>query len=237
MRKITKKYKVWNYLAVILLSLSMVCLAITSFFSIVDYHEVIVVCISIIAVSIIWICIVPMFLGNLAKEKRLKAKFWFAFTIIVTLITIIVAFYGLANNRDFPNRNFNWHEEISRDSNGTINRTTYHDNQGNIVSKESYDLAKQRHKEALEHWLNRQHILLREIGIFALLPVISLFAFFLYLRFSSLDWSHEEPSVEIEEHDVAEELDSSEIPDVCPHCRNKNVQKLRECEWCGNKVC
>ena len=24
------------------------------------------------------------------------------------------------------------------------------------------------------------------------------------------------------------------IPDICPHCKNPNTQKMHECEWCGN---
>ena len=27
------------------------------------------------------------------------------------------------------------------------------------------------------------------------------------------------------------------IPTSCPHCKNPNTKKLRECEWCGNEIC
>jgi len=30
---------------------------------------------------------------------------------------------------------------------------------------------------------------------------------------------------------------SENIPTRCPHCKNPNTKMLRECEWCGNKVC
>ena len=26
------------------------------------------------------------------------------------------------------------------------------------------------------------------------------------------------------------------IPTTCPHCKNPNTKKLRECEWCGNEI-
>ena len=26
------------------------------------------------------------------------------------------------------------------------------------------------------------------------------------------------------------------IPDTCPHCKNPNTKKIKECEWCGNKI-
>lgn len=27
-----------------------------------------------------------------------------------------------------------------------------------------------------------------------------------------------------------------DIPITCPHCKNPNINKIRECEWCGNKL-
>jgi len=30
--------------------------------------------------------------------------------------------------------------------------------------------------------------------------------------------------------------DKKNIPAICPHCKNPNPKKLRECEWCGNKI-
>jgi hypothetical protein len=26
------------------------------------------------------------------------------------------------------------------------------------------------------------------------------------------------------------------IPDTYPHCKSPNTKKLRECEWCGNRI-
>jgi hypothetical protein len=26
------------------------------------------------------------------------------------------------------------------------------------------------------------------------------------------------------------------VPDTCPHCKNSNLKKSHECEWCGNKI-
>jgi hypothetical protein len=26
------------------------------------------------------------------------------------------------------------------------------------------------------------------------------------------------------------------IPEFCPHCKSPNLQKLKICEWCGNKI-
>ena len=27
------------------------------------------------------------------------------------------------------------------------------------------------------------------------------------------------------------------ILDTCPHCKNPNTNRLRNCEWCGNQIC
>ena len=33
-----------------------------------------------------------------------------------------------------------------------------------------------------------------------------------------------------------EEEKRNPIPATCPHCKNPNTKKLRECEWCGNEI-
>jgi len=37
--------------------------------------------------------------------------------------------------------------------------------------------------------------------------------------------------------ETSEDNNKTVIPSICPHCKNPNTKKLRECEWCGNKVC
>jgi len=27
-----------------------------------------------------------------------------------------------------------------------------------------------------------------------------------------------------------------EVQNICPHCKNPNSKKLKECEWCGNEI-
>ena len=39
-----------------------------------------------------------------------------------------------------------------------------------------------------------------------------------------------------EEKREQEEKKSNPIPATCPHCKNPNTKKLRECEWCGNEI-
>ena len=88
MRNIIKNYLVWNYSAVIVLAVFMIILMIAN----VSRSRTLTESSTIIMIwSVIWICIVPMFVGNLAKEKRLKPKFWFTLSIIATLLPIIVA--------------------------------------------------------------------------------------------------------------------------------------------------
>ncbi len=28
----------------------------------------------------------------------------------------------------------------------------------------------------------------------------------------------------------------SDMPDICPHCKNPNTRKTRLCEWCGSQI-
>ena len=32
------------------------------------------------------------------------------------------------------------------------------------------------------------------------------------------------------------ESKKSDMPDTCPHCKNPNTKKIRECEWCGSQI-
>ena len=31
-------------------------------------------------------------------------------------------------------------------------------------------------------------------------------------------------------------INLSEIPNICPHCKNPNTKRLQICEWCGNNI-
>jgi len=99
MRNITKKYLVWNYSAVIVLSIVMIIIILGRFG---EYHLIEEDCVFIMIWSVIWVCIVPMFVGNLAKAQGFNAKFWFGFSIITTILPIIVAIICLASKYDPP---------------------------------------------------------------------------------------------------------------------------------------
>jgi len=239
MRKIKITKKIWNYLAVFVLSAVMVSIAI---WTLVDAYylsyrsgEALLAFLPIIGISIIWIFIVPIFMGELAKEKRLKAKSWFKFAIIATLITIIFAIIGIVIPKEEPHFTWRWVTNEQR-------ITTYYDERGNVVTEEEYYLYREEYYLYIESLRDRRSIMIRIFGIGALLPVLSFLSFYFYLfllftqrRFSRLDFSHE-PVVAVDVHE-AEQIDSSQIPDVCPHCKNPNTKKLQDCEWCGNKTC
>jgi len=36
---------------------------------------------------------------------------------------------------------------------------------------------------------------------------------------------------------IKENIKYKNIPEICPHCKNPNPNKLTVCEWCGNKIC
>lgn len=97
MRNITKNYLKWNYLAVIVLTVFMIIMLLALWS---DPHCMKDSCIIVMMWSIIWICIVPMFVGNLAKLKRLKPKFWFACSIIATLLPLITLVICIAVQPD-----------------------------------------------------------------------------------------------------------------------------------------
>jgi len=90
MQNISKKYLVWNYSAVILLTIVIAGAMLDTFANSRSYY--LKECIIFVIIwSVIWICIIPMFVKNLAKGKRLKQKFWFIFSIITALLPIIAA--------------------------------------------------------------------------------------------------------------------------------------------------
>ena len=164
MHKITKKYLKWNYSAVVVLT------AIIMVVFILDNEFDDVKPILCLIWSVIWICIVPMFVGNLAKEKKLEPKRWFTISIFATVLSIIVAVIC------------------------------------HIARPDSY--------EDYRVYKNALHSYAITACVFALVPIVTFLVFWLYRFFNSLDWTHEEPAVEIDEHDVVEQIDSSEIPDV-----------------------
>jgi len=177
MKKMTRRYRVWNFIFVILLStiMSITILDLT-------YDDVDSICINIIIFSIIWILFVPMFTAKLAKEKNMNPKIWFKRSIITTLLAIFIAIICLM----LP------------------------------VQKSS------------------------SLGFFllfmALLQVVFFFAFYLYRSFIGLDMLGTDSKEELVTYTNVQ-LDLSQIPDICPHCKNPNSLKLRDCEWCGNKIC
>lgn len=234
MRKLTKKYLAWNYLAVILLTtIAIIGLAMfiyhntgeqrrmpirevqgplfhesteiqlshaTSFSD--DekaretktnkdkplkqefmYNYPFLILIPIIC-FVIWICLAPMFVGDLSKKKGLNAKFWFILTILTPLLSIIIEvfyFYSV--------------------------------------------LSKDKQMKLLDFSL---------LSISALLPIIMFITFLLYRSLKGLNWSNEIVAINTEDD---EQIDISQIPDICPFCRNPNASKERVCEWCGSRIC
>ena len=49
-----------------------------------------------------------------------------------------------------------------------------------------------------------------------------------------------ERAMEIEKNKTSKKNTETEknnpIPTTCPHCKNPNTKRLRECEWCGNGI-
>jgi hypothetical protein len=89
---IKNNYLLLNYSAIIVLAIGM-----TVIYSNVTFYDVTEYCTFVIIWSVVWISIVPMFVGNLAKKNHLKPKFWFIISIITTILPIIIAIICLAN--------------------------------------------------------------------------------------------------------------------------------------------
>jgi len=202
MRKITKNYLAWNYLAVIALTISMVGTIIVCFN---EGSHVKGDCVFVLIWSVVWICIVPMFVGNLAKENHLKPKFWFGFSFFTAILPIIIAIICLVY--------------------------LYNENYLPLRAFVPDSVAGMDNVHVPEEWYPYKFIFNKTVYISALLPVVSFMVFWLYCIFSGQNWSNEDITID------EEQIDLSQIHSICPHCKNPNTKKLRECEWCGSKIC
>jgi len=212
MKKITKTYLALNYIAIILL-----IIVYASDFGYLFAVVILQGCdasdmpwiagfVIFLLWCIPWMSIVPFFLGNLAKKVNYNPKTWFRRSLITTLLPFILFFICLI---------------IVPEDLYLRNRETYHDTP--IPGYNTY-----------LWWLI--------ISVFSsLLPII------LFLTFSVLRYKHnflsnywknldqiDEPDT-MEEENIEKHIDLSKIV-ICPHCKNPNTKKLRECEWCGNKI-
>jgi large-conductance mechanosensitive channel len=84
--------------------------------------------------------------------------------------------------------------------------------------------------------------------IMAFLPFVVIIAifYFLIIRPKNRQKKEQEEKKKIQTktqqtkmhwEETSEDNDKAVIPSICPHCKNPNTKKLRECEWCGTKIC
>ena len=92
MKNLTKKYLVWNYLIIVpLISLILVFFAGQCFKWSEGKHSDNDMFIGSLICSIIWLCIVPFFVKNLAKKRNYKPKKWFLWNFIIALIPLLMS--------------------------------------------------------------------------------------------------------------------------------------------------
>ncbi len=71
-------------------------------------------------------------------------------------------------------------------------------------------------------------------GFQELLLFSVLFIFFYFVRKGKT--SKDENPKTNNTNKLINKIPDIDIPETCPHCKNPNTKKMRECEWCGSQI-